>query len=183
MTTPLGYGSPVVSELTHGEATTWHFIQRLSFLAQGVVEQEVRAAANLSVSEFEVLGCLVESGGGLRQVELAARLGWDKSRLSHQLTRMEHRELIERSKRGRIHSVTASRVGAQKLELAGSAHVAAVRALLLDHLSDEAREALIRTAELHADDGEPVPEAGAVKAVRPPRAQVARRLKTRLQPL
>lgn len=134
-------------ELTSGEASTWRFIQRLTDLAQGVVEAEIRAAADLSTSEFDVLRCLLEAPGRqLRQNELAAQLGWDKSRLSHQLTRMEHRELIERQKSGRIHAVAITRLGAQKFDLAGSAHAAAVRSLLVEHLSTEEREALLRTA-------------------------------------
>ncbi|MDQ1530024.1 MAG: hypothetical protein QOE37_129 [Microbacteriaceae bacterium] len=139
------YGFPVV-ELTSGEASTWRFIQRLTDLAQGVVEAEIRAAADLSTSEFDVLRCLLAAPGRqLRQNELAAELGWDKSRLSHQLTRMEHRELIERQKSGRVHAVAMTRLGVQKFDLAGSAHAAAVRTLLAEHLSKEEREALLRT--------------------------------------
>ncbi len=139
----------MASELTHGEAATWHFIQRLTDLAQGIVEQEVRAAANLTGSEFDVLQCLADADDHqLRQNALAALLEWDKSRLSHQLTRMEHRGLIERQKSGRIHAVTITRLGQQRHELAGSAHSAAVRTLLLDHLTTDELEALRHTAEL-----------------------------------
>ena len=142
----------MAEQLTQGEASTWRFIQKLTELAQGVVESEIRAAADLSTSEFEVLRCLLErTDRQLRQNELAAQLGWDKSRLSHQLTRMEHRQLIERKKAGRIHAVTLTRLGQQKFELAGLAHVTAVRALLVDHLSSDEREALLRTAVLQAE--------------------------------
>jgi DNA-binding MarR family transcriptional regulator len=147
-----------VVELTSGEASTWRFIQRLTDLAQGVVEAEIRAAADLSASEFDVLRCLLASPGRrLRQNELAAELGWDKSRLSHQLTRMEHRELIERQKSGRIHAVAITRLGAQKFDLAGSAHAAAVRTLLAEHLSTEEREALLRTAARNEPHAAPAP--------------------------
>ena len=140
------YGRPV-TELTSGEASTWRFIQRLTGLAQDVVEAEIRAAADLSTSEFDVLRCLRETPARqLRQNELAAQLGWDKSRLSHQLTRMEHRGLIERQKTGRVHAVVITRPGLQRFGLAGSAHAAAVRSLLTEHLSPEEREALLRTA-------------------------------------
>ena len=128
------------AELTSGEASTWRLIQRLSELATGVVEHQIRSAADLSSAEFDVLGCLVSSPGRqLRQNELATMLGWDKSRLSHQLTRMQHRELIERQKSGRVHAVEVTRMGVQKFELADNAHVAAVRALLLEHLSTAER--------------------------------------------
>lgn len=143
----------MAEELTQGEASTWRFIQRLTDLAQGVVESEIRAAADLSTSEFDVLRCLLDAPKReLRQNELATMLGWDKSRLSHQLTRMEHRELIERRKAGRIHAVTMTRLGQQKFELAGSAHVAAVRTLLVEHLSSDEREALLRSAAVAAEE-------------------------------
>jgi hypothetical protein len=43
----------------------------------------------------------------------------------------------------------------QRLELAGSAHAAAVRALLLEHLSTDERRALESTALLQTGDPEP----------------------------
>ncbi|MBW4040930.1 MAG: winged helix-turn-helix transcriptional regulator [Acidobacteria bacterium] len=137
----------MAGKLTSGEASTWSLIQRLSDLATGVVEHQIRSAADLSSAEFDVLRCLVGAPGRqLRQNELAAMLGWDKSRLSHQLTRMQHRELIDRQKSGRVHAVAVTRMGVQKFELADNAHVAAVRSLLLEHLSAAEREALERTA-------------------------------------
>jgi DNA-binding MarR family transcriptional regulator len=137
----------MAGELTNGEASTWRLIQRLSDLASGVVEHQIRAAADLSSAEFDVLRCLAEAPEGqLRQNELAALLGWDKSRLSHQLTRMQHRELLDRQKSGRVHAVAVTRMGVRKYELADNAHVAAVRSLLREHLSAAEREALERTA-------------------------------------
>lgn len=141
----------MAEELTNGEVSTWRLIQRLSDLANGLVEHQIRAAADLSSAEFDVLSRLHDAEDGvLRQNELAAGLGWDKSRLSHQLTRMEHRELVERRKSGRVHGVAVTRLGVQKFELAGSAHRAAVRALLVEHLSEAEREALTRTARIAA---------------------------------
>jgi DNA-binding MarR family transcriptional regulator len=155
-------------ELTSGEASTWRLIQRLSDLATGVVELQIRSAADLSSAEFEVLRCLVEAPGRqLRQNELAALLGWDKSRLSHQLTRMQHRELIDRQKSGRVHAVAVTRTGVQKFELADNAHVAAVRSLLREHLSVAEREALERTAaQAAAADAEAAPQPRAVSTPR-----------------
>jgi DNA-binding MarR family transcriptional regulator len=176
----------MAEQLTQGEASTWRFIQKLTELAQGVVESEIRAAADLSTSEFDVLRCLLDSPDRqLRQNELAARLGWDKSRLSHQLTRMEHRELIERHKAGRIHAVTLTRLGHQKFELAGLAHVTAVRSLLVEHLSSDEREALLRTAVLQPDEaGEvepsPAPQTAGTKTPQPKSGASKRVLRPRV---
>lgn len=153
------------TDLTTGEASTWAFIRRLSELAHAVVEQEVRASADLTAAEFDVLRLLLDAPEPMRQSQIAAALGWDKSRLSHQLTRMESRGLLERRKSGRIHAVTVTRDGTQRLELAGSAHAAAVRALLLEHLSTDERRALESTALLKTAQPEP-----AAAAPRPRRA-------------
>lgn len=149
------------TDLTTGEASTWAFIRRLSELAHAVVEQEVRASADLTAAEFDVLRLLLDAPEPMRQSQIAAALGWDKSRLSHQLTRMESRGLLERRKSGRIHAVTVTRDGTQRLELAGSAHAAAVRALLLEHLSTDERRALESTALLKTAQPEPEPAAAA----------------------
>jgi DNA-binding MarR family transcriptional regulator len=154
----------MAAELTSGEASTWRLIQRLSELATGVVEHQIRSAADLSTAEFEVLRCLVAAPDRqLRQNELAALLDWDKSRLSHQLTRMQQRELIERQKSGRVHAVEVTRMGVQKFDLADNAHRGAVRALLQEHLSSAEREALERTAA-EATAASEAPPARAVAA-------------------
>jgi DNA-binding MarR family transcriptional regulator len=165
----------MAAELTSGEASTWRLIQRLSELATGVVEHQIRAAADLSTAEFEVLRCLVAAPDRqLRQNELAALLDWDKSRLSHQLTRMQQRELIERQKSGRVHAVEVTRMGVQKFDLADNAHRGAVRALLQEHLSSAEREALERTAT-EATTAPEAPAAPPVRAV----ASAPRRLRAR----
>jgi DNA-binding MarR family transcriptional regulator len=158
----------MAGKLTNGEASTWGLIQRLSDLATGVVEHQIRSAADLSSAEFDVLRCLVgEPDRQLRQNELAAMLGWDKSRLSHQLTRMQQRELIDRQKSGRVHAVAVTRMGVQKFELADNAHVAAVRSLLLEHLSAAEREALERTAAEAAAPAPTTSSAATSRALRP----------------
>lgn len=163
----------MAGELTSGEASTWRLIQRLADLASGIVEQQIRSAADLSTAEFEVLRCLIGAEDGqLRQAELAAELGWDKSRLSHQLTRMEHRELLERQKSGRIHAVTVTRTGVQKFEMADGAHVAAVRMLLQEHLSSAEREALQQTAVLEAPEPQPELVGAAPERAPAPRLRV-----------
>src|SRR5690606_42004443 len=70
-----------------------------------------------------------------RSLDLA--LQWEKSRLSHQLARMEKRGLIERTEcaedgRGQIVGVTDA--GRRAIQAAAPAHVAAVRRLFLDAL-------------------------------------------------
>ena len=61
------------------------------------IDRDLQDATGLTGSDFAVLSRLVDLGGGeLRQKDLAASIGWDKSRLSHHLTRMEERALLAR---------------------------------------------------------------------------------------
>jgi DNA-binding MarR family transcriptional regulator len=76
----------------------------------------------------------------LRSSELAAHIGWERSRLSHHLGRMERRGLIRREE-----CATDSRGAEVVLEPAGSTafhgatvpHLRAVRELFVDALTPE----------------------------------------------
>lgn len=108
------------------------------------VESEIEAASGLSGAEFGVLSRLDDLGGGLLgQGELAASLRWQKSRLSHQLTRMEKRDLIARDLHGREVDVRMRRRGRDALEAARPAHARALRTYLTKRLSSAERETLL----------------------------------------
>jgi DNA-binding MarR family transcriptional regulator len=82
-----------------GEATSlWLQWKRSYEIVRARIVAEVTAEADLSEPEVSVLVWLHEAGGSLRQSAIAASLGWDRSRLSHLLTRMEKRQLVTRAK-------------------------------------------------------------------------------------
>ena len=61
------------------------------------VAREVAEATGLSGADYSVLSRLTELGRGtLRQQQLADSMAWHKSRLSHHLSRMEARGLVQR---------------------------------------------------------------------------------------
>ena len=73
--------------------------------------------------------------GPIRVLELAAALGWEQSRVSHQLRRMRARDLLERrdsehDRRGATVEITAA--GRDALAAAAPDHVALVRSVLFD---------------------------------------------------
>jgi len=78
--------------LSPRELRIWH-----AFLAMGEdvlerVGRDIAHATGLSGPEFGVLSRLAAFGKGeMRQNEIATVMGWEKGRLSHQLTRMEKR--------------------------------------------------------------------------------------------
>jgi DNA-binding MarR family transcriptional regulator len=74
---------------------TWMQAQRL--LAREL-DRGLQSDYGISKAEFSVLVTLHQAPGGRMRVgELAESLAWEKSRVSHQLTRMENRELVDRT--------------------------------------------------------------------------------------
>jgi DNA-binding MarR family transcriptional regulator len=105
------------------------------------LNREMQEQSGLSSADFAVLVQLSEHPGDrMRVLELARALRWEKSRLSHQLTRMERRGLLERSgcgsdRRGAF--VALSAPGRDAVDRAAPAHVESVRRYLFDGLSAE----------------------------------------------
>ena len=93
------------------------------------------------IADFSVLVQLSEHvDGRMRVLELARALRWEKSRLSHQLARMQQRGLIERSncsedRRGAF--VVLTDLGRTTVEAAAPQHVESVRRYLFDELTAE----------------------------------------------
>jgi DNA-binding MarR family transcriptional regulator len=74
---------------------TWMQAQRL--LAREL-DRSLQRDYGISKAEFSVLMTLHQAPGGRMRVgELAESLDWHKSRVAHQLTRMENRELVDRT--------------------------------------------------------------------------------------
>jgi DNA-binding MarR family transcriptional regulator len=74
---------------------TWMQAQRL--LAREL-DRNLQRDYGISKAEFSVLVTLHQTPGGRMRVgELAESLDWDKSRVAHQLTRMEGRGLVDRT--------------------------------------------------------------------------------------
>ena len=73
---------------------TFHSMRRKLDLA---LERQLQRDADISAADFGVLGALFEAPGRqLRARDLGQRLSWEKSRISHQVSRMENRGLLER---------------------------------------------------------------------------------------
>lgn len=123
----------------------------------------------LSSSDYEVLVNLSEvEGGRLRMWDLAKRTLLEKSRLSHQITRMEkaglvRRESCEGDRRGQFAVLTDH--GWQMIKQVAPHHVELVRAHLIDRLDEVQLETLTEIFAPMADDLRqrcPKDEAGAI---------------------
>jgi len=81
------------------------------------VSRELAQLTGITGGQFGILNNLFRQGGELRQQRLADLMRWDRTRLSHQVTRMAQRNLVQRIKRsseGTIVQIT--RLGERELE-------------------------------------------------------------------
>nr|WP_198428973.1 MarR family transcriptional regulator [Nocardia bovistercoris] len=110
------------------------------------IEQQLKRDAGLSHTQYEVLVRLAAAPEQrIRMTELADSLVNSKSGLTYQVSRLEDAGLVRREAcptdvRGVTAVLTAE--GRKALEEAAPAHVALVRALLIDVLTADQREAL-----------------------------------------
>jgi DNA-binding MarR family transcriptional regulator len=131
--------------LSADEQGTWRTYLRMSTLLPARLGRQLQRESGLSLPEYEVLVQLSEAPGGrLRPYQLCEALNWEQSRLSHQLTRMERRGLVTREgcpADGRGAFVTLQAEGTTAIEAAAPGHVATVRQLIFDRLSDDEQAA------------------------------------------
>ncbi len=97
----------------------------------------------VSISELEVLMALVRAPGRrLRVRDLAEFTGWEKSRVSHQVARMEARGFVERQQCDedrRASYIHLTGEGRRIVVRALPEHTATIRRTLLDPLTDDQR--------------------------------------------
>ena len=143
------------AEISDDEWMAWRSYRRLAEVITGRIVRDINDATGLSGPDFMILMALSKNPhGALLQRDLLEYLEWDKSRLSHQLSRMASRELVQRS---RTHfagiSVSITQAGYQLLAKARPVHMESVRRNFLDKLTPEDVHALIAiTARLRQSD-------------------------------
>jgi DNA-binding MarR family transcriptional regulator len=121
--------------------------QLLARLSRSLLEE-----SGLSGADFEVLVAVSEAPGKrMRAVELGRALGWEKSRLSHQVTRMEARGLVcrEECKNGsRGAEVVLTALGRRTIDAAAPMQLAQTRANFIDLLSPAQLRTLAEIADI-----------------------------------
>ena len=123
------------------EQQVWRGWLQASHQLEAHLARRMQADGDISMSDFAVLVPLSEAPHQrLRAFALGRALQWEKSRLSHHLTRMERRGLVTREDCGtdrRGAFVVLTDGGRAALETAAPPHVEAVRAAVFDRLTPE----------------------------------------------
>jgi DNA-binding MarR family transcriptional regulator len=127
--------------LSADEERLWRRWLLLNSRLAATLQREMQDDAGLSNSDFEVLVNLTDNPQGrLRVTDLATQMLWERSRLSHHVTRMERRGMVQRvecAEDGRGAFVAITPEGRTAIEGAAPGHVEAVRRLVFDALRDE----------------------------------------------
>lgn len=127
--------------MNDAEQRMWRRYRDVNQLLELAVERQLQRDASMSQSDYSVLVSLSEAQGrGLRARELGAALGWDRSRVSHQVRRMEGRGLVtkgECAEDGRGTIVTLTKQGAEAIARVAPLHVEKVRELFVDVLTED----------------------------------------------
>lgn len=86
------------ARLSNRELRTWEKLQTVTEQLRRETGRVLSTEAGLSPAEFTVLAHLAAAGGaeGVRSSLCARAIGWDTSRLSHQLRRLEQRGYVVR---------------------------------------------------------------------------------------
>ena len=127
--------------LSDEEQQIWRAYLRANELLHARLNRQLQRDTGISEGDYAVLVNLSESPEDrVRGYELAAAIQWEKSRLSHHVTRMEKRGLVRREEcptDGRGAFVVLTDLGRRRIEAAAPQHVAEVRRWFVDVLTPE----------------------------------------------
>ncbi|MFR0355148.1 MarR family winged helix-turn-helix transcriptional regulator [Streptomyces sediminimaris] len=145
--------------LDPGEWEFWDTWMRAQRLLTRELERGLQRECDISKAEFSVLVTLWQATGReMRVGELSESLDWDKSRVAHQLTRMEKRGFVRRTRYGadgRRAGVGLTVEGRRAAESAVLVHGGNIRRHVLDPLTPEQASVIRAWSEEAVDRLEP----------------------------
>lgn len=141
--------------LTDDEQRAWRAYRRMQTVLPARLAQDLWRDSGLSDADYDVLSTLSETPGHRWQLrDLAAKMLWTRSRLSHHLARMERRGLVTRERdpddaRGSIVALASG--GLAAITEAAPLHVRSVRSNFIDLLTADEIDTLAAIAERVVD--------------------------------
>jgi DNA-binding MarR family transcriptional regulator len=139
---------PGLEGLTPEQQRSWTTFMQMQEVLRSRIEQRLMAHSGLSNADYTVLAVLAAAPGRrLRLADLGATLGWERSRLHHQLRRMGQRGLVERgpmpdARDGRAIQAVLTERGLAAIRKARRHHARDVRELVIEVLDDQQLEQL-----------------------------------------
>jgi DNA-binding MarR family transcriptional regulator len=148
--------------LDDDESRMWRAYVRMNHAIAIAVERQL-TEAGLSSADYEILAALSEAEHHtLRVRDLGTWIGWARSRIAHQLRRMEQRGLVKRSEcpaDGRGIMVQLTEPGLAAVTAAAPGHVEIIRRVFVDQLGadDIVRLTDIADRVIQVTDAPPIP--------------------------
>jgi DNA-binding MarR family transcriptional regulator len=138
--------SQLLTEQVTPASGAWSRLLHAHALITRELNDELRAAHGLTISEFEVLLLLARAPErSLRRIDLANQVLLSPSGITRMLDRLGSEGLVEKAKcdtDARVTYAVLTDAGAEKLRAAFTVQLAAVERLFGDQLSDEEVETL-----------------------------------------
>lgn len=126
---------------TADELRSWRLFVETSELVKSAVAARLQSESSLSSGDYAVMLALSEQPGrALRSSHLADHIGWERSRLSHHLGRMERRGLVVRrpsADDSRGAEVILTEEGAAVFRSASAPHMHTIRDVFASALTGE----------------------------------------------
>jgi DNA-binding MarR family transcriptional regulator len=137
-----------VSEIPPADWELWRTMRAMNEQLGRELDRQLQRDAGISQADYGILVTLFEAPERqMRTGELGEVLAWEKSRVSHQVARMEARGLVERvvcESDGRGTWVTLATDGKRALLGAMREHASAIRDLFLDELEPDEKQIMLR---------------------------------------
>ena len=138
-----------LTTLTEQEMKIWHMYKETFKVIFARIVKENYDKTGVSDGDYMVLDLLTRSKtGGLRQQELADGMGWSKSRLSHHLTRMGKRGLVEKQplEKGNAVKVILTPKGTAAFAAVRPVSANGIKRYFIDMLTEEDMEWIAKLA-------------------------------------
>jgi DNA-binding MarR family transcriptional regulator len=144
----------VSAGLSAAELRAWVAYMRVQLRMNYEINRQLQRDSGLSLADYHVLNALkCAPGHRLRITDLAAMIGWERSRASHHLRRLCERGLTKRVQSeydGRATDAVLTKEGMNAVVAAAPGHTRLVRTLFFDPLPGELISAFTAAME-HVD--------------------------------
>ena len=149
----------MTSETSQEEKDLWRAFTIMRRQLDLTLERRLQADAGISTADYEILYSLYSDGSKrLRAGQIGDIIGWEKSRVSHQISRMEARGLVKREECGddaRGVWVVLTADGSRAVLGATRDRRDAIRQYFFDVLSDEQKATLLSASRAVLDTIDP----------------------------
>lgn len=138
----------MADQLTEDDWAVWDAFYSMRRRLDRALEVRLHSESGVSAAEYEILVGLGRSADRrLRVRDIAEQIGWEKSRVSHQVTRMEKRGLVRRTEcdsdaRGTWVELTAD--GRRAMLASSRDHNAAIKRYFVDALGSSTDAEAVR---------------------------------------